>query len=61
MGNFVEGLGMLWDIWVVDFDSGKMILAKSSVKKSFAKTFERHWKTKRSTVVLLPAGLSIEV
>lgn len=49
----------MFDVWVIDLKSGEMFLARGNVKKSFAKAFAKAWKTKRASVLVLPAGLRV--
>ena len=59
MGNFVEGMGMLWDVYVVDFDEKTCELVLENVTIEEAKDFQSVWKDTESLVAIIPFGFEI--
>ena len=59
MGNFVEGLGMLWDVYVVDFVEKTCELVLENVSIEEAMDFKSVWKDTESLVAIIPLGFEI--
>jgi hypothetical protein len=59
MGNFVEGLGMLWDVYVVDYVEKTCELVLENVTIEEAKDFQSAWKDTESLVAIIPFGFEI--
>jgi hypothetical protein len=55
MGNFVEGMGMLWDVWIVD----QMGVAKLLLKN----ICDAEWETlsKRGSLFRVPSGFLLRL
>jgi hypothetical protein len=59
MENFVEVLGMLWDVYVVDYVEKTCELVLENVTIEEAKDFESVWKDAESLVAIIPFGFEI--
>jgi hypothetical protein len=59
MGTVLEGLEMLWDVYVVDFVEKTCELVLENVTIEEAKDFQSVWKDAESLVAIIPFGFEI--